>query len=72
VGRVRMIIRQAAERVGVAGAVSPHGLRHSHASHALDHGAPIHLVQATLGHSSVATTSAYVCRLAPGTLARAP
>lgn len=40
-------------------AVSPHWLRHAHASHALDRGAPIHLVQATLGHSSVATTSRY-------------
>jgi hypothetical protein len=35
-------------------------VRHAHASHALDHGAPIHLVQATLGHTSVATTSAYL------------
>jgi len=37
--------------------ISPNWLRHAHA---LDHGALIHLVQATLGHSSVATTSAYV------------
>jgi integrase/recombinase XerD len=59
-GRVRVIVRHAAEQAGVAGDVSSHWLRHSHASHALDHGAPIHLVQATLGHSSVATTSAYL------------
>jgi len=59
-GRVRMIVRQAVGQVGVAGAVSPHWLRHAHASHALDNGAPIHLVQATLGHSSVATTSRYL------------
>ena len=58
--RVRAIVRQAAERAGVDAHVSPHWLRHSHASHALDHGAPIHLVQATLGHSSVATTSGYL------------
>lgn len=64
-GRVRTIVRQAAGRVGVAGAVSPHWLRHAHASHALDNGAPIHLVQATLGHSSVATTSAYL-HIRPG------
>jgi hypothetical protein len=55
-----MIIRRAALRAGVAEGVSPHWLRHAHASHALDHGAPIHLVQATLGHSSVATTSRYL------------
>jgi integrase/recombinase XerD len=59
-GRVRMIVRRAAKQVSIAEPISPHWLRHSHASHALDHGAPIHLVQATLGHSSVATTSAYL------------
>jgi integrase/recombinase XerD len=59
-GRVRVIVRQAAEQAGIASPVSPHWLRHAHASHALDRGAPIHLVQATLGHSSVATTSAYL------------
>ncbi len=40
--------------------VSPHWLRHAHASHALDRGASIHLVQQTLGHASVATTSRYL------------
>ena len=35
-------------------------LRHAHASHSLDRGAPIHLVQATLGHASVATTGRYL------------
>jgi integrase/recombinase XerD len=59
-GRVRVILRRAAKRADVAEPVSPHWLRHAHASHALDHGAPIHLVQATLGHSSVATTSSYL------------
>lgn len=49
-------IRSAARRARVKGAVSPHWLRHAHATHALERGAPIHLVQATLGHSSVATT----------------
>lgn len=44
----------------VAAAVSPHWLRHAHASHALERGAPIHLVQATLGHASVATTGRYL------------
>jgi integrase/recombinase XerD len=36
--------------------MSPHWLRHAHASHALDRGAPVHLVAATLGHASIATT----------------
>jgi hypothetical protein len=57
---VRAIVRHAAEGAGIDSGVSPHWLRHAHASHALDHGAPIHLVQATLGHGSVATTSRYL------------
>lgn len=39
---------------------SPHWFRHSHATHALDHGAPIHWVKDTLGHASLATTGKYV------------
>ena len=57
--QVRRIVEAAGERVGLR-KVSPHWLRHSHASHALDRGAPIHLVQATLGHASVATTGKYL------------
>lgn len=53
------IVRQAAERAGINRNVSPHWLRHAHASHALDHGAPAHLVRDTLGHASLATTSRY-------------
>ena len=40
--------------------VSPHWLRHAHATHALDKGAPLRLVQATLGHASLDTTSKYL------------
>lgn len=40
--------------------VGAHHLRHAHASHALDRGAPVHLLQSTLGHASLATTSRYV------------
>jgi len=54
------VVKKAAERAGFREGVSPHWLRHAHASHALDRGAPIHLVQATLGHSSVATTGRYL------------
>jgi integrase/recombinase XerD len=53
-------VRQAARRAGLALPVSPHWLRHAHASHALDRGAPLHLVQATLGHTSIATTGRYL------------
>jgi integrase/recombinase XerD len=58
--QVWRIVRAAAERCGVDVAVSPHWLRHAHASHALDRGCPIHLLQATLGHASVATTGQYL------------
>lgn len=58
--QVHRLVRAASERAGVELAVSPHWLRHAHASHALDRGAPIHLVQATLGHASVATTGKYL------------
>lgn len=53
------IVKVAAKRAGLAEEFSPHWLRHAHASHALDRGAPISLVQATLGHESVATTGKY-------------
>ena len=55
---IRLVVYNAAARIGIHAA--PHWLRHAHASHALDHGAPIHLVQATLGHASVATTGRYL------------
>lgn len=58
--QVHRIVRAAAKRAGIEAPVSPHWLRHAHASHALDRGAPIHLVQATLGHASVATTGKYL------------
>jgi site-specific recombinase XerD len=54
------IVSKAAKRAGIEKEVSCHWLRHAHASHALDRGAPIHLVQATLGHSSIATTGKYL------------
>jgi len=58
--QVWRIVTKAAERAGIDKDVSCHWFRHAHASHALDRGCPIHLVQATLGHSSVATTGKYL------------
>lgn len=57
---VHRVVKGAAKRAGLAVDVSAHWLRHAHASHSLDRGAPIHLVQATLGHASVATTGRYL------------
>ncbi len=59
ISAVLRAVRRMAVAAGITRPVSPHWLRHSHASHALDRGAPIHLVQATLGHASLATTSRY-------------
>lgn len=58
--QVHRIVKDASERAGIEAGVSPHWLRHAHASHSLDRGCPVHLVQATLGHCSLATTSRYV------------
>ena len=57
--RVWQIVREAAQRAGIAGNVSPHWFRHSHASHSLDRGASVAIVRDTLGHSSLAVTSRY-------------
>lgn len=54
------IVRAAALRAGTLPGVSPHWFRHAHASHALDRGAPVHLVQQTLGHANVSTTGRYL------------
>lgn len=59
-GHVWRIVQSAADRAGIKAKISPHWLRHCNASHALDRGAPLHLVQQSLGHASAATTSKYL------------
>ena len=54
-----MIIQTVAEKAGIQADVSPHTLRHSFATHLLDGGADVRVVQELLGHASVTTTQIY-------------
>ena len=53
------IVRHYGDKVGLGDRLTPHVLRHSCATHMLDHGADIRVVQELLGHASIATTQVY-------------
>jgi integrase/recombinase XerD len=53
------VLAKAADRAGIEATVSPHTLRHSYATHLLDGGADVRVVQELLGHASVTTTQIY-------------
>ena len=57
--RIHAVVKSTAKRAGINEAMSAHWLRHAHASHAIDNGAPITLVSQTLGHADLKTTSVY-------------
>jgi integrase/recombinase XerD len=54
-----LVVRAYGDRVGLGDELTPHVLRHSCATHMLDHGADIRAVQELLGHASISTTQVY-------------
>ena len=65
---VRALRPRLARRAGIEKCVHVHGLRHTHAAELALEGHPMNLIQAQLGHTSLATTSRYLAHIAPAQL----
>jgi site-specific recombinase XerD len=68
---VRHLMPRLATRAGIDKRVHAHGLRHTHAAELAGEGLPMNLVQAQLGHASLATTDRYLRHIAPAALVEA-
>lgn len=58
--QVWRIVKAAAKKANLSCTPSPHWIRHTSATHSVEYGAPIHVVKASLGHSSISTTGKYL------------
>ncbi len=68
---VRGLLPRLGRRAGIEKRVHAHGLRHTHAAELAHEGKPMNLIQAQLGHASLATTSRYLAHIAPAQLIEA-
>ncbi len=59
IGQMRYIIKRISSRAGINKKIHPHQLRHSYATHLLNNGAPIDVIQSLLGHEKSETTRIY-------------
>ncbi len=57
---IHYILKKFAKKAGLTDKLSPHWLRHAHATHAIELGADLHLLQQSLGHGSIAVTGRYL------------
>ena len=57
---IRLIVRRYAKAAGIVQSIDPHALRRSFAQAALKGGAPLKVIQESLGHASISTTQKYL------------